>query len=216
MSFNPSYVGRREDVERMIPDSARRVLDFGCSTGALGRNLKEARPGIEVHGVELDPSMAKEARRHLDAVYEGDLNALDLSRDVAPASFDTLVFADVLEHLVDPWSVLRKSIELLEPGGHAVICLPNVRHYTTLFDVAVLGRWPYRDRGIHDRTHLRWFTLKNARELVAQAGLELVRVERNYRIIERPTKLNVVSLAFAWPGLKDLLAFQYLLLARKP
>lgn len=215
-SFNPSYVGPRDDVVRRVPETAHRVLDFGCSVGALGARLKALRPQTEVWGLELDPAMGAEAEGHLDRVIIGDLNRPDLLEGLPDEGFDALVFADVLEHLVDPWALLRGSTRLLVPGGRAVICLPNVQHWSTLLSLAVLGRWPYRDRGIHDRTHLRFFTLKNARELVASAGLELDAVHRNYRIIERPNRANAVARAFAWPGLRDFLTFQLVLVARKP
>lgn len=215
-AFNPSYVGPRPEVERLLPPSVTRVLDFGCSNGALGAELKARRPGIRVCGVEMDRAMAEEARAKLDEVVEGDLERTNLSLQFSAASFDALIFADILEHLVDPWTVLGRSTELLEPGGYAVISLPNVRHISTLTSLVLRDRWPYRDRGIHDRTHLRWFTLKNAKELVASAGLELLRVKRVYRIIERPHRANVISPVFALPGLRGFLTFQYLLLARKP
>jgi 2-polyprenyl-3-methyl-5-hydroxy-6-metoxy-1,4-benzoquinol methylase len=215
-AFNPSYVGPRTDVEKLLPQSVTRVLDFGCSNGALGAELKARRPGIRVCGVEMNRAMAEEARGKLDEVVEGDLERTDLGLHFSAASFDALIFADILEHLVDPWTVLRRSTELLGPRGYALICLPNIRHVSTLTSLIFRDRWPYRDRGIHDRTHLRWFTLKNAKELVSSAGLELLRVKRNYRIIERPHRANAISPVFALPILRGFLTFQYLLLSRKP
>ena len=85
-------------------------------------------------------------------------------------TYDTLIAADVLEHLKDPWTALRRYAQLLEPHGTAVVSLPNVGHWSTYANLA-RGTWPRRPEGIFDATHLRWFTLRDARELLLQAGL---------------------------------------------
>lgn len=210
--FNSSYVGARADIQALVPKTARAVLDVGCSTGALGAAVKQAT-GARVVGVELDPAMAAEAAKKLDAVHVGDAAALLLGDTLAGERFDTIVFADVLEHLADPWAVLRRAKDLLAPGGCVITSLPNVRHIDTIFHLVVLGRWPYRDRGIHDRTHLRFFTKRNVQELFEQAGMRIERMETNYRLREKPKSINRIAKWFAWPGLKGFLAFQYLVRA---
>jgi 2-polyprenyl-3-methyl-5-hydroxy-6-metoxy-1,4-benzoquinol methylase len=97
-----------------------------------------------------------------------------------PASFDCIIFADVLEHLVDPWRTLREAAELLSDDGVVVASVPNVQNLAVLWRLA-RGRWDYRERGILDRGHLRFFTLKTLCDLFAQAGLEVTRVEHKYR-----------------------------------
>lgn len=210
--FNSSYVGARPDIQALVPKSARVVLDVGCSTGALGAAVKQAT-GARVVGVELDPAMAAEAAKKLDAVHVGDAAAILLGDALAGERFDTIVFADVLEHLADPWAVLRRAKDLLAPGGCVITSLPNVRHIDTIFHLVVLGRWPYRDRGIHDRTHLRFFTKRNVVELFDQAGMRIERMDTNYRLREKPKSINRIAKWFAWPGLKGFLAFQYLVRA---
>lgn len=188
----PGYENPREDVQALVPAGARRVLELGCATGLLGAALK-ARQGAEVVGVEVDPAYAREAAERLDRVVEADVEAMFAGGAAAAEAvgrlggpFDCLIAADVLEHLRDPWSVLRGAAALLEPGGHAVLSLPNVRYWETFFQLGVRGRWPRRDFGIFDRTHLRWFTLADARALAEQAGLEMVRIVPQYRL--RPPK----------------------------
>src|SRR6185436_18361828 len=88
---------------------------------------------------------------------------LDRVREHAP--FDALLFADVLEHLREPADVLARFATLLSPGGYVIASLPNVRHHTVLWNLFRRGYWPHRDRGIHDRTHLRWFAKRNIEEL---------------------------------------------------
>jgi methionine biosynthesis protein MetW len=210
--FNPSYVGPRQDILRLIPEGVTRVLDVGCSVGTLGQAIRE-RDGAEVVGVEVDEDMAAQARGRLDAVHVADVEDATLIGRLGDTPFDCIVLADLLEHLVDPWTVLRRFTERLAPNGVVVASLPNIRHYTTIRTLLFQGYWPYRDRGIHDRTHLRFFTLRNVHELFDSAGLKITKVDRNYRIIERPHRLNRLAPALAWPGLRELIAFQYLVRA---
>lgn len=212
--FCESYIGPRNDIIKLIPNKVRRVLDIGCSIGELGKNLKGKRR-VEVVGIELNEKMAATAVEKLDQVIPGDIAKIDLNDYFYPGYFDCIIFADILEHLKDPWSVLRKSVKFLTDEGIVVASIPNVRHYTTVLNLALKGYWPYRERGIHDRTHLRFFTLQNIKEMFQNAGLEIAKVERHYRVIERPHRYNRFSKYLACPFLKDLLTFQYLIVAKK-
>src|SRR5947209_871322 len=124
-----AYENDRAEVQALVPREARRILDLGCSSGALGAALR-TRQGAHVVGIEIDPSYAADARGRLDHVLEGDLEAL---AEAPPplGTFDCLIAADVLEHLRDPWRVLRVFAGMLNPGGSAVVSVPNVRHWET-------------------------------------------------------------------------------------
>lgn len=146
----------------------KRVLDVGCASGYLGAILMGR--GCDVTGVEIDPAAAQQARAVLTAVVEADLDSTRLSEHFSPASFDTIVFADVLEHLQDPLAVLADAKELLAPGGQIVISIPNVAH-GSLRLALLQGRWKYTDVGLLDRTHIRFFTWSSLGEFLADAGL---------------------------------------------
>jgi 2-polyprenyl-3-methyl-5-hydroxy-6-metoxy-1,4-benzoquinol methylase len=152
------------------------VLEIGCGAGELGRLLKER--GHIVAGVELVPEAAEAARRHLDQVVTADVEADGLP--FAPGSFDAVIFADVLEHLIDPWRVLRETAALLTPNGCVIASIPNVQNGDVIWRL-LRGRWDYRERGILDRGHLRFFALQGIRALFAQAGLTIEHVGRRYR-----------------------------------
>src|SRR5947209_1281305 len=94
------YETSRPDVRELVPRSARRILDIGCASGALGAALKESQPA-EVVGIELAEEYAADARGHLDSVICGDVERVLADGDLG--RFDCVVAADVLEHLVDPW-----------------------------------------------------------------------------------------------------------------
>ena len=211
-----AYGGDRPEVRALVPRGARRVLDVGCGAGALGAALKRDRE-VEVVGVESDPDAAAAAGERLDRVVEDDAEQV-LGRPEAAADlgrFDCLVAADSLEHLRDPWRALAAAAELLEPGATAVVSLPNVRFFETFWQLGVRGRWPRREQGIFDRTHLRWFALRDARELLEGAGLAVVRVEPLIRIRPRGSRFDRW---FAWLGrtpLRELFAFQFVLVGER-
>lgn len=149
----------------------KRVLDVGCATGYLGEVLK--RRGCEVVGVEIDPTSAAKAAEVLDDVLVADLERVDLAQAFGPASFDVVVFGDVLEHLRDPLTLLRSSVGLLRPGGSVVVSVPNVAHGAVRLAL-LQGRWQYLDRGLLDRTHVTFFTRTSLLRLMADAGLAVV------------------------------------------
>jgi 2-polyprenyl-3-methyl-5-hydroxy-6-metoxy-1,4-benzoquinol methylase len=213
-THNPAYVTPRTDILSLVPESARLVLDVGCSNGALGASIKRSRPTARVVGMEMSPDMANDAMSQLDQVLVGDIEHPEAFQALSGQRFDTIIFADVLEHLKNPWDMLKKVRPLLLPGGVLITSIPNIRHIDTIFNLVVKGRWPYRDRGIHDRTHLRFFTKSNIEDLFAQAALNIDTLQVNYRLFERPHPWNRYAKALAWPGLAPFLAFQYLLVAR--
>lgn len=213
-NFNPSYIGRRDDILNLIPIGVKKVLDIGCSIGILGEQIKQ-RNNAEVIGIELDEQMAEIAKEKLDRVIVGDIEQINLEDYLLPNYFDCIVFADILEHLKNPWHVLKRAVSFLRNDGVIIASIPNIRHYTTIITLVIKGYWPYRERGIHDRTHLRFFTLRNIKEMFQEAGLRIVKIERNYRIIEKPHRYNKFSKFFAFSILRDLLTFQYLIVGKK-
>jgi 2-polyprenyl-3-methyl-5-hydroxy-6-metoxy-1,4-benzoquinol methylase len=177
-SHRPGYEGVRADVQELVPRSCRNILEFGCSTGALGEALK-ARQGARVTGVELDEGLAAEAREKLDEVIVGDVAAF-VGAHEPKERFDCLIAADVLEHLADPWQALREATRFLSPGATVVVSVPNVFYWSALLRAIRSQRWPRDREGTFDRTHLRWFGPEDARELLVSAGLTDVSIHPRY------------------------------------
>ncbi len=197
-----AYERARPEILEHVPPGARRVLDLGCATGTTGAALKARDPAVHVVGVEIEPEYAREAATRLDRVFatDAELPPPDLG------TFDTLIAADILEHLKDPWTALRAYTEHLEPGATAVVSLPNVAHWSTYAHLA-RGTWPRRPEGIFDATHLRWFTLRDARALLNQAGLTPHTVVRRRWVLGRGSRLD----RFAPP--LTLFTFQHVIAA---
>ena len=198
------YESSRPEVAAVVPAECRRVLDVGCGTGQLGSLLKQH--GHQVTGVELVSEAAELARDHLDRVEVADI---EVGLPFPPASFDAIIFADVLEHLIDPWRVLREATTLLAPGGCVVASIPNIQHHRVMRGL-VNGRWQYRDHGITDRGHLRFFTLQTIRDLFASAGLDLVHVDRLYKRTWRRAMMSFLTGGWA----RGFFTSQYLVVGR--
>jgi 2-polyprenyl-3-methyl-5-hydroxy-6-metoxy-1,4-benzoquinol methylase len=90
-----------------------------------------------------------------------------------PPGFDYVVCGDILEHLKDPYAILRRIMEWLNPGGKLLVCLPNIRNYRVLQDLLILGEWKYVPAGILDRTHLRFFTRRSCKRMLQEAGFDV-------------------------------------------
>ena len=209
---DPAYANPRPDVAALVPSSAHRILDLGCSTGHLGEAL--ARPGRTVIGVEVDPGLAAMARNRLDLVVEHDLEALVGPADIEGllGPFDCIIAADVLEHLRDPWSVVRWAADHLAPDGCLVVSVPNIRHLRTFWLLLVRRRWAYDSVGTFDRTHLRWFARANVPELLEGTDLEVADLQRTYQLVPRwESKINRIA-----PLLRDFGTLQFVFRAERP
>lgn len=176
MTAAPEYYQQpRHEVAALVPMTARRVLDVGCAEGVLGAHLLQ-RGVAEVYGIEQVPEVAARAAGRLTRVICGDVGTVDLPADIG--TFDCIIFADVLEHLADPVAALRRFIPLLNPDGVIAASIPNVRHHAILHMLAE-GHWSYQDHGIMDRTHLRFFTLKEIHALFDRLGFDIKGLSAN-------------------------------------
>jgi methionine biosynthesis protein MetW len=205
------YETPRADVQELVPLRARRILDLGCASGALGAALK-ARQDATVVGVEMDEVYAESARRRIDRVVVADLDQLDSTTQLNELGrFDCVIAADVLEHLRDPWSVFAAATDLLGDGGVAVVSLPNVRYWQTFWELGRRGSWPLHDAGVFDRSHLRWFTLHDAVALLRQAGVRVTTVSPQYRLKPSEWRTEPQGRWFRRTPLAPFFVYQYVL-----
>lgn len=204
-----SYTGERDDLLSLLPASiSGAVLDIGCSTGAVGRRLKEASRGaLTVTGIELDVGYATEAARVLDRCLNTDATTGMRQLNEDGRRFELVILADILEHLADPWSAFDDALRLVTPGGHVLVSLPNVGHWSTIVNL-LGGRWPRRSRGIHDSTHLRFFARRDVEDLMNRSPARLLRYRRVYRLSERPLGINRNARFVAWAA-PDLFTYQF-------
>lgn len=210
----------RPELLELIPSEAQRVLDVGCGAGRLGVALKRRQP-CEVTGVEIHPEAAAEAARRLDRVLTADVESPDL--DLGDAPFDCIVLGDVLEHLREPGTVLKRLAGRLAPEGVVVASVPNIRNCRVIQALAN-GFFSYEPAGVLDATHLRFFGQGEALDLFARSGLEVTGLYavhdpqiQAWRSAGSPAtlQLGMAGLSFDLPEqAEELFVEQYLLTAR--
>ena len=181
-NFNPSYIGKRNDIIKFIPSEAKFILDIGCSIGTIGRQIKEINNAY-ITGIELSDKMGAEASKYLDEVIIGNVEKGVLNR-ICNKKYDCIILADIIEHLIDPWKLVSQCYRILKNDGLIISSIPNIRHISTIFSLVVKGYWPYRDRGIHDKTHLRFFTLKNITQLFEKSNFSIYNISTKIRFFE--------------------------------
>jgi O-antigen biosynthesis protein len=163
------------DVVRLVGEG-KRVLELGPATGYMTRALRER--GCKVVGIEIDPEMAEQAGAVCERVVVGDLDTLDLADALGEERFDAIVAADVLEHLKDPLAALRSLRPFLDSAGFFVISVPNVAHGSVRLAL-LSGHFDYREIGLLDSTHLRFFTRESFEHLLDEAELGLAELHRH-------------------------------------
>ena len=147
------------------PGRGMRLLDVGCADGSMSARFADL--GWNVVGIEPDETDAALAQGRGVDVRIGTLEEVLPKLEV---TFDAVVLADVLEHLADPWAQLEAIGGICSTSAKVIISMPNVAHITVRAQLA-LGRFEYADKGIMDRTHLRFFTRRSAERLVTTSGL---------------------------------------------
>ena len=176
--------------------------------------MREARAIEWAGGVEYVEEVAAQAEARLDRVWRGDAALAPLEAEIAPESLALVLCLDVLEHMSDPWTMVRRLSALAAPGGRLILSVPNVRHWKFLWRLFALGDFAYRDAGLLDRTHLRFFVRKTAIELATCGGLSLVAAvsAQRWRFPQPRWWLHRASAG----RLDELVAKQWLVVAEKP
>ena len=204
------FIQAREEMLSFISPSARRILDVGCGAGNFGALVK-SHTGGEVWGIEISAQEGAEARTKLDKLIVGDIEKDGLG--LPQSYFDCIVFNDVLEHLYNPWVVLKSWKSFLRDGGNIVASIPNVRYFPHISHLLRNKRWDYEDDGILDRTHLRFFTERTIRDMFHDCGYEIITLE-GIHAVRFSWKMNLLNWVFR-KSLDDMKYRQFAVVARK-
>jgi hypothetical protein len=179
---SPDYYNR-DNVEllRLIPPDAKIVVEVGCGAGALADAYRKINPDVCYCGIEKDEEVAIAARAsgRFDCVAVGEAETtepFDLGLPDKELCVDCLILGDVLEQMVDPWAVLARLVRWMRNGSQVLPCISNVQHYSVVVNL-LRGKWDYQDKGLLDRTRLRYFTLSGAQDLFARAGLNVFDIQ---------------------------------------
>jgi 2-polyprenyl-3-methyl-5-hydroxy-6-metoxy-1,4-benzoquinol methylase len=184
----------REDMLKYIPQDIKTSLEYGCGYGGFSCLLKQ-RFNTESWAVEINQEAASVAMKKLDHVINHD--AIESINDIPEHYFDCIILFDILEHLIDPYYLLRELKTKLTDHGLIVASIPNIRYYSMLKQLVVYGNWDYKDQGILDRTHLRFFTYKSIIKMFVQLNYTILQMEGIHPTPSRTYKiLNLLLLNF--------------------
>ncbi len=153
----------------------KKILDIGCGQASLALEMK--KKGYHVWGIEQNEFAANVAQARIDCVINKNLTAFDeIVAQLNPAQFDYIVFSDILEHLYDPLTTLNFYLKFLKPEGQVIISVPNAVVWLNRLQF-LWGQFEYTDTGVMDRTHIRFFTFKTAKQLVRATTCRVIRTD---------------------------------------
>lgn len=207
----PAYFSNaRKDVFRFLPEKVERVLEIGCGTGETLSFVKSKYKNSIAVGIELTESAALLAAPKVDLIKNIDIENCNCTTELG--QFDLILLLDVLEHLKDPWKVLKTLVQNnLFPGGTVITSIPNARNHALIFQL-LLGNFEYIESGVRDKTHLRFFTKRSMCRMVKEAGLDIINCEPTN--LEGPSRSSMFN-KFTLGVFKDFLAVQYIIKSKK-
>ncbi len=198
----------RKEMLKYVPASAKIILEIGCGDGTFSEHLKQTK-NIECWGIEYEPEQAAIAKTRMHKILVGD--ALMMINELPNNYFDAVICNDVLEHLLDPYTVLKNLKAKIKSNGLVISSLPNVRFFRNLSDLVFNKNWDYQDNGILDITHLRFFTTKSIVKMYENAGFEVITHEGiNKTQSIRPVLINI----FTFNAFSDIYYLQFATVAK--
>jgi len=191
-----SYNGFRKDLLCFsgVDFTGLTVLDFGCYRGANADYLKNNFSNVYYVGVENDRGAINELSSCVDELFEVDLDFFDYKIFSNKKKYDVVILGDVLEHLKYPEKFLFELHCLIDEDTLVLVSIPNIQYYQT-FLFLFFGLFPRKERGIFDKTHLRWFTKKEFIGLI-NGNFKIEKFKRKFRLVENNSILNRFTFLF--------------------
>lgn len=199
------YDNYRSDIIPLLPKHSARALEIGCGTGNTLAYLKANGYCDWTYGVEMFPEALDRAASNVDILYSCNIEGAVLP--IEPHSINLILCLDVLEHLVNPEKVISYLHTLLAPGGIIIASIPNVRHYSVVFPLVFKNEWEYKNAGVLDSTHLRFFVKKTAIDLMESSGLKLEDLVHSGLF----TKKQKILSAITFGAIRSFCTLQYLI-----
>jgi 2-polyprenyl-3-methyl-5-hydroxy-6-metoxy-1,4-benzoquinol methylase len=211
---NQKYFSRiNRGIISQIETGDHKILEVGSSAGCTLRALKALGKASEIVGIEINEKATADSSGHLDELFIGDVETIDLP--YSDKYFDYILFADVLEHLINPNRVLHKCKNLLSDDGYIIATIPNIKHYSVLSGLILFDEFKYTDEGLLDSSHLRFFTKKEIIRMFRNEQLEIADlvVIQGQTCLERALRSSRITRRLL--DNNSFFAWQYLIKAKK-
>jgi 2-polyprenyl-3-methyl-5-hydroxy-6-metoxy-1,4-benzoquinol methylase len=163
------YNVKRKEMLEFLPVNSKKILEIGCGDGTFASFLKNEN--TVVWGIELMKDQALTAREKIDKILIGPCE--ENIHNLPDNYFDAIYCNDVLEHLVDPYTVIQQLKSKLSENGKLISSIPNVRYHNTFMRLILKKDWKYESFGVMDKTHLRFFTKKSIKRMYEEAGYKI-------------------------------------------
>lgn len=203
------YSKVRHEMLKYLPSNATRILEIGCGNGCFGELIKQGN-NREVWGVEMMPEEGEKAKMVLNKVFIGMCE--DYIHDLPDNYFDAIYFNDVLEHMYDPYALLKLIKNKLSDKGVVISSIPNIRYHNQFKMFLIDKDWKYEQHGIMDFTHTRFFTGKSIERMYKEAGFAIKKHEGINRT--KSLKPYLYNLLFLFTQM-DIFYLQYATVASK-
>lgn len=174
------YSNVRTELLDLIPNESRKgtILEIGAAKGNTLLYAKKNEYAQKIYGIELFNLLTEQEKSEFDGFHIGNIESIAFP--FSDVSFDVIICGDVLEHLIDPYALVKNLKKYLTPNGVLIASIPNIREWTTLKNIIFRADFCYQDSGILDKTHLRFFCKKNAIDLFENQNYTIKRVESNF------------------------------------
>jgi len=166
------FQSTRTDMLEFLPSEYSKVLDVGCCNGNFKQLLNKPS---EYWGVEPFEKSAEVAKTKIDKVLIGLYD--EVADEIPDNYFDLIIAFDVIEHLEQPWNFLQSIKKKMTANASIILSIPNVRYIDHLKELLYKKDWKYKDEGILDITHLRFFTEKSIVRLLNENGFEIEKMK---------------------------------------
>ena len=189
MKQTPIHFGYNPDILKIMPKNLGKVVEVGCSSGALAKAYVSENPECKYTGIEIDADFAEIAKQYCCEVIHGNIENFDEAKFLKLFPADCWIFGDTLEHLYDPWALLQRIRPHLMQGAQIIACIPNAQHWSIQASLNS-GYFMYQDQGLMDRTHIRWFTRTTIIDLFESTGYKII--QGFPRIFDEPAREDIL------------------------
>lgn len=181
----------RKEILPFIPRSVNKALEVGCGAGSTLVYLKTSGLVRYAAGFDINSEQLEIAKKN-GVDFVSTIDPLDIKYEFVKDDFDIILLLDVLEHMIDPWTALKNITRHLTHNGRVILSIPNVQNLRVIVPL-IFGKWEYKNAGILDKTHLRFFTRKSCVELVRQAGMRVISISSNTETHYLPRIANLFT-----------------------